>query len=189
MPWGLQRFHESAQTHFVTFTCFHRRILLTETAAIRTVECALERVRHSFGLHIYGYVVMPEHVHLLVSEPKRDTLAVAIKSLKQGVSRRLIGKAPHFWQKRYYDFNIRDHSQFVEKLRYIHRNPVKDGSQSNPIGPQQNANEQQDCSAPRSNYPTQANSGLEWATHPTTRKDHRAGQMPRRRRRVNNSPT
>jgi putative transposase len=31
----------------------------------------------------------------------------------------------HFWQKRYYDFNIRDYSQFVEKLRYIHRNPVK----------------------------------------------------------------
>jgi putative transposase len=47
--------------------------------------------------------------------------------LKQGVSRRLIGDAEHFWQKRYYDFNIRDYPQFVEKLRYIHRNPVKAG--------------------------------------------------------------
>jgi len=38
----------------------------------------------------------------------------------------LSGKAlDHFWQKRYYDFNIRNHDQFVEKLRYIHRNPVK----------------------------------------------------------------
>jgi putative transposase len=43
------------------------------------------------------------------------------------VSRRLIGEAEHFWQKRYYDFNIRNHAQFVEKLRYIHRNPVKRG--------------------------------------------------------------
>lgn len=33
----------------------------------------------------------------------------------------------HFWQKRYYDFNVRNHEQFVEKLRYIHRNPVKAG--------------------------------------------------------------
>jgi hypothetical protein len=33
----------------------------------------------------------------------------------------------HFWQKRYYDFNVRDHRQFMEKLRYIHRNPVKRG--------------------------------------------------------------
>jgi len=63
---------------------------------------------------------MPDHVHLLLSEPRRDTLADALKSLKQGVSRRLIGNAGHFWQKRYYDFNIRNYPQFVEKLRYIH---------------------------------------------------------------------
>src|SRR5258708_39548498 len=83
---------------------------------------------------------MPEHVHLLLSEPQRDTLADALKSLKQGVSRRLLPKMggpfkpafgsrgeQHFWQKRYYDFNIRNYPQFVEKLRYIHRNPVKAG--------------------------------------------------------------
>jgi putative transposase len=68
---------------------------------------------------------MPEHVHLLISEPQRESLAVAIKSLKQRVSRKLIGDAHHFWQRRYYDFNVRDHRQFVEKLRYVHRNPVK----------------------------------------------------------------
>ena len=59
---------------------------------------------------------MPEHVHLLLGEPQHHTLADALKSLKQGVSRRLIGDADHFWQKRYYDFNIRNHPQFVEKL-------------------------------------------------------------------------
>jgi REP element-mobilizing transposase RayT len=120
----------------------------------------LERVRRSSGLQVYGYVIMPEHVHLLLSEPRggtfsggsaplkpedglngpplehshlllseseKQTLADALKSLKQGVSRRLIGDAAHFWQKRYYDFNIRTYPQFVEKLRYIHRNPVKAG--------------------------------------------------------------
>jgi len=68
-----------------------------------------------------------EHVHLLLSEPRRGTLAEAIKSLKQGVSRRLIGETEHFWLKRYYDFNVRYYDQFLEKLRYIHRNPVKRG--------------------------------------------------------------
>jgi putative transposase len=72
-------------------------------------------------------MIMPDHVHLLLSEPQLDTLADALKSLKQGVSRRLIGKAEHFWQKRYYDFNIRNYPQFVEKLRYIHCNPVRRG--------------------------------------------------------------
>jgi putative transposase len=70
---------------------------------------------------------MPEHVHLLIAEPSRATLTEALKSLKQGVSRRLIGNAEHFREKRYYDFNLRNYRQFVEKLRYIHRNPVKRG--------------------------------------------------------------
>jgi putative transposase len=148
MPWGLTRFHHSGQSHFVTFCCYHRRRLLITDASRRIFESGLERVRRSYKLYVYGYVVMPEHVHLLLSEPQletsplkpkaglngpplllsepqRDTLADALKSLKQGVSRRLIGDAEHFWQKRYYDFNIRNCAQFVEKLRYVHRNPVK----------------------------------------------------------------
>jgi putative transposase len=125
MPWGLTRFQHSGQSHFVTFCCYHRRRLLTTDESRRIFESALERVRRRFWLQVYGYAVMPEHVHLLLSEPQQETLADALKSLKQGVSRRLIGDAEHFWQKRYYDFNIRNYPQFVEKLRYIHRNPVK----------------------------------------------------------------
>ena len=124
MPWGLRRFHASGQTHFVTFCCYRRRASFSTAAAREVFEAGVERVRRSFGLCVYGYVVMPNHVHLLLSEPPRGTLADAIKSLKQGVSRRLIGRAEHFWQKRYYDFNVRNERQFVEKLRYIHRNPV-----------------------------------------------------------------
>jgi putative transposase len=127
MPWGLKRFHHSGQCHFVTFSCYHRHPLLAVDSGKIIFELALDRVRRSFRLHVYGYVVMPEHVHLLVSEPQRQTLAEALKSLKQGVSRRLIGDAEHFWQKRYYDHNVRNHDKFVEKLRYIHRNPVKRG--------------------------------------------------------------
>src|SRR5260370_20035130 len=140
MPLGLTLFPHSGQSHFVTFCCSHRCRLFTAEASRRTFESALERVRRSFRLHVYGYVVMPEHVHLLLSEPEKDTLADALKSLKQGVARRLLPKMggplkpafclsgeQQFMQKRYYDFNIRNYPQFVEKLRYIHRNPVKAG--------------------------------------------------------------
>ncbi|HYA62473.1 MAG TPA: transposase [Candidatus Sulfotelmatobacter sp.] len=127
MPWGLKRFQQSRQTHFITFSCYHRRPLLITPAARHAFEKALERVRRKFDLCVYGYVVMPEHVHLLLTEPQQGTLAATVRSLKQGVSRRLVGKAEHFWQKRYYDFNVRNERQFIEKLRYIHRNPVKRG--------------------------------------------------------------
>src|ERR1700722_1613676 len=127
MPWSLKRFQESGQTHFVTFSCYQRRSLFTTNVSKQTLETALERVRSMYRLRVYGYVAMPEHVHLLLSEPERATLSTALKSLKQGVSRRLIGESEHFWQKRYFDFNIRNYRQFVEKLRYLHRNPVKRG--------------------------------------------------------------
>lgn len=83
----------------MTFCCYHRRPLFIPGENRQVFEFALERVRKSFSLRVYGYVVMPEHVHLLLSEPRLQTLAVALKSLKQGVARRLIGNASHFWQK------------------------------------------------------------------------------------------
>ena len=93
MPWSLKRYQNTGQTHFITFSCYHRRKLLVTDASRLIFETALERVRRNFRLRIYAYVVMPEHVHLLLSEPERDRLADAVKSLKQGVSRRLITNA------------------------------------------------------------------------------------------------
>jgi putative transposase len=70
---------------------------------------------------------MPEHVHLLMSEPERGTLASAVQAMKESVSRRLIGGREHFWQARYYDFNVFTAKKRIEKLKYIHRNPVVRG--------------------------------------------------------------
>jgi len=72
MPWGLTRFHQSRQTHFVTFSCYHRRPFLTSDEIRQTFESALERVRRSYRLYIYAYVIMPEHIHLLLSEPQPE---------------------------------------------------------------------------------------------------------------------
>jgi putative transposase len=133
MPWGLKRFHESRQVHFLTFSCYRRQPNLASAHACATFLSALERVRLSHRLCVYGYVVMPEHVHLLMNEPERGNLARAMQSLKQGVARRLaLRAADSFWQARYYDFNVWSEGKFVEKLRYIHRNPVRRGLVARP---------------------------------------------------------
>ena len=133
MPWGLKRFQETRQNHFLTFSCYRRQPKLATAQAGEIFVCALERVRQAYGLSVYGYVVMPEHVHLLVNEPERSNLAQALKSLKQGVARRLALRAAEpFWQERYYDFNVWSERKFVEKLHYLHRNPVKRGLVARP---------------------------------------------------------
>ena len=134
MTRGLKRYHHSAQSHFVTFSCYRRLRHLNSTALRDLFIKKLEQTRVRFGLRVYGFVAMPEHVHLLVSEPARADLATALRSLKVAVSaesKNILGLANvdrrRFWQARYYDLNVRDHEQFVEKLQYIHRNPVKRG--------------------------------------------------------------
>ena len=133
MPHGLKRYHASKQSHFITFTCYRRLQQLLKSEVRDLVVAALELARVHFEFRVYGFVVMPEHVHLLFSEPDRGTVANAIQSLKissamQSASLRdWEGCRSPLWQKRYYDRNIRDDREFVEKLRYVHRNPVKRG--------------------------------------------------------------
>jgi putative transposase len=127
MPWGLKRYQQSRDLHFITFSCYRRQPLLGNASAKGLFQQALEQMRRQHGFWVTGYVVMPEHVHLLVGEPKRATLARALQALKQSVARRLIAGHPHFWQARYYDFNVCTQNKRIEKLRYVHRNPVKRG--------------------------------------------------------------
>src|SRR5437899_5633361 len=133
MPWALKRFHESRQLHLLASSWYHRRPNFESPPSRATFESSLERVRQQYGLLVYGDVVMPEHVHLLMSEPERRTLARAMQSLKQSVARTLaLRAADPFWQARYCDFNVWSERKFVEKLRYIHRNPVERGLVARP---------------------------------------------------------
>jgi putative transposase len=127
MPWGLKRYQQARDLHFLTFSCYRREPLLASGSARDLVERALERARLGYRFYVTGYVVMPEHVHLLISEPERGTVARALQAMKQSVARRLIGDRQHFWQARYYDFNVWTEKKRIEKLRYIHRNPVTRG--------------------------------------------------------------
>lgn len=132
MARGLQRFHHSRQSHFVTFSCYRRRPYFTTPDLFDQFVATLEDMHRRFQLCIYGYVVMPEHVHLLLSEPPKATLADAIHYLKLSFAKRVRSLRPaasagSFWQKRYYDRNVRDYREFQVKLRYLHRNPVERG--------------------------------------------------------------
>ena len=89
MPWGLKRYQQTRQLHFITFTCHHRAPLLSTEQARYTFLTGLETVRRWYSFYVVGYVVMPDHVHLLISEPERGTLALSMQMTKQMVSRKL----------------------------------------------------------------------------------------------------
>jgi putative transposase len=142
MPWGLKRYYEDGD--------------LTSSPSVVTdvnhfwphprVATCFSGYWSRYGVDItsfvLGYVVMPEHVHLLISEPEKKNPSVLVQALTLGFARRLVAAARrhnrrhpplfdhaprHIWQARFYDFNVWTDRKRVEKLEYMHRNPVKRG--------------------------------------------------------------
>ena len=143
MAHKLIRHYGHGHLHFITFTCYRRLPLLRSIHARNVFVQILGETRDRYGFSLVGYVVMPDHIHLLISEPVKGTPSTVIQVLKQRVSRRLRRKKrstaaqlnltfasgdkslPRFWQRRFYDFNVWSLKKRVEKLHYMHMNPLK----------------------------------------------------------------
>jgi putative transposase len=151
MPKGLKRFYGKGHLHFLTFSCYRRLALLrTERARNHFVE-ELAKVRAEYDFRLIGFVVMPNHVHLLISEPSKRTVSTVVQMLKQRVSQKIrikkneseegqlalgaeekVEEARSFWQPRFYDFNVYSTGKIKEKLNYMHANPVIRGLVKHP---------------------------------------------------------
>jgi len=130
MPHGLIRYEHTGNFHFLTFSCYHRAQYLHTKESRNLFEDALERIRIRYRFVVAGYVVMPEHVHLLIGEPQKSNVSGVVHALKLSVTMRRSERP--FWQARCYDFLVHNAEKRVEKLRYMHRNPVVRGLAARP---------------------------------------------------------
>jgi putative transposase len=117
-----KRYYGARQLHFIHCSCYHRQPWLARPERRDLFLKVLEQVRRRYGFVVVGYVVMPDHIHLLISEPERGNPSRVMQAVKQGFARRglkvlrkgralgqqeLFGAAAeHVWQRRFYDFNV-----------------------------------------------------------------------------------
>ncbi len=145
MPANLHRYYGAGYSHFITTSCYQRRPLLGTPRARDLFLEVMEQIRERHQFVVVGYVVMPEHVHLLFTEPERGNPSLVLAALKQNFAHRLLRELRvnssaqtdalwttpvaegHVWQRRFYDFVVFTEKKRVEKLRYMHRNPVQRG--------------------------------------------------------------
>jgi putative transposase len=139
-----------AHAHFLTFSCFHRRPYL---ARDRTRQWLIESITHAVQhrhFDLWAYVIMPEHVHLVIFPRDDDySISLILKSIKQPVALKAVNfvrrEAPQFasqmedrqpngevslrfWQRGGgYDRNLYSAEEVWEKIEYVHRNPVRRG--------------------------------------------------------------
>ncbi|MBN4057175.1 transposase [bacterium AH-315-J21] len=134
---------------FITFCCYHRFELLKSSRVIEVFLEELESLRLKYDIRILGYVIMPEHVHLVLFPPENSKLGPIIGELKSKSASRILTEQlielPEscivfkngqrrriFWQPRCYDHNCRTVESVVEKVNYCHNNPMKRGLTNEP---------------------------------------------------------
>jgi REP element-mobilizing transposase RayT len=97
VPQRLRRIYGFGHLHFITFSCYRRLPLLGSAHARNVFVQILNEVRDQLGFALVGFVVMPEHVHLLIGEPKRGNPSMVLYALKQRVSTRLRHRRRRRW--------------------------------------------------------------------------------------------
>ena len=147
----LRHYDHLGTARFVTFSCYHRFRLLRHPATIRTFLTGLRKMQEG-GTRILGYVIMPEHVHLVVFPPDGLRLGIEIGRLKSLTARDMLPqlialygqktdrlyvtrngqRRRVFWQSRCYDHNCRTPETTREKINYCHNNPVTRGLVKSP---------------------------------------------------------
>ena len=148
VPTGLKRYYGGGDLHFITCSCYHRIPWLNSARRRDLFLSIMEETRQRCRFVVLGYVVMPEHFHLLISEPQQGDPSRVMQLVKQLYAQRVLRRVrrkrsvdqaslwnlepAHVWQARFYDFNVWTERKRVEKLRYMHRNPVKRGLVTEP---------------------------------------------------------
>lgn len=143
MPTGLVRYHHEGHFHFITCSCFRHKPLLATPHLRDLFQQILFQTAARYRFQLQAWVIMPNHIHLILTEPKVKSVATIMQVLKQryavamkkadpALYRQIEQETAHpppmpIWETRYYDFNLTDPETYDEKVHYIHQNPVRAG--------------------------------------------------------------
>lgn len=154
-----RRIYTPGQMQFITASTYRRTPLFLSGGFCRCFAQRLEELRRAEHFRLAGWVLMPDHFHLLIRPEPAQAVPLIMKALKEETARRIlkilrqnlhhpwccktlarlqlpstVHHQSHFrlWQRRFYPFNIFTEKKFQEKLDYMHDNPVKAGLVNSP---------------------------------------------------------
>lgn len=143
----LRHYDNDGRARFITF-CTHKRIPMLTNNRFRSIALsAIKATRVQFNFQLIAWVIMPEHIHLILipcegsrvgkiigeikRQSAREILAILRRSKASVLSRLTVSRTGSekiaLWQRRCYDHNVRSEESLWEKVSYCHNNPVKRG--------------------------------------------------------------
>ncbi len=128
---------------FLTLVTFDRRPILATPARVAALRSAFRATQTNRPFVLWGAVVLPDHLHILIELPRDDAdFSARIALIKARFSRRVGFRELHepcpsrsrlrrrersVWQRRFWEHTIRDARDLEAHMDYIHFNPVKHG--------------------------------------------------------------
>jgi putative transposase len=117
-------------SYFITICAHMQQNLFQRNEVAELMVATLFKYRDAAEFELHEYVVMPNHIHVLLSINDQQTLGRVIQLIKGGSSHCLRENGivlRAVWEQRYYDRRVRDAQEFAEFSRYIQQNPVRKG--------------------------------------------------------------
>jgi putative transposase len=117
-------------TYFITICAHMQQNLFQRDEVAELMVATFLKYRDAGEFELREYVVMPNHVHLLLSLDDQQQLGRVVQLIKGGFSHSLRENGIVFravWEQRYHDRRVRDENEFAEFARYIRQNPVRKG--------------------------------------------------------------
>jgi REP element-mobilizing transposase RayT len=153
---GLPRFHIEGHIYYITTVVYNRLPIFKRPSFIIPLMDSLNFYRYKQTFKLLGYVVMPDHVHLMIWPFGNSSVSDIMRDYKKFTSARLIRQAEvegmsdwltafqqageetrrsenKVWQDSYWDENVYTERFLRQKLNYVHRNPVRAGLVERPI--------------------------------------------------------
>ncbi|VAX41693.1 hypothetical protein MNBD_PLANCTO02-2196 [hydrothermal vent metagenome] len=132
-------YDDELYAHFITFSCYKHRKFLERNQPKRILLGVLNSQLSKQKAKCIGFVIMPNHVHIIVWFPEPNQLSMFVKQWKQQTSVKIkqffqenfpdyfsqISEQEPIWQRKYYPFHLYSQEKIEEKLNYMHMNPVK----------------------------------------------------------------
>ena len=117
-------------TYFVTACAHMHQNLFQRREVAELMLATIFRYRDSGEFQVHEYVVMPDHIHLLLTLDDERPLSRAMQLIKGGSSHALRQNGISLrtiWQQSYYDRRVHDINEFAELAQYVRENPVRRG--------------------------------------------------------------
>lgn len=124
----MKRYYEDNMFYFITTVTHNRKEIFSSKIACELFIVVVTYLKHIYDFSVYGFVIMPDHVHIIIHPCGDKNISEIMKKIKGNFSRmynKIYNSNGQIWQRSFFESVIRNPNEIIEIIKYIHNNPIR----------------------------------------------------------------